>query len=113
VPGFVKSKGSSPRKIRSPPDADGTGEDLRSITCLFAWRLLCYKKNFGHTKCLFEKLSATEPDMQRGKHEPIEIVCPRCRYKEIVYLPLEDLPLCPECNTQMLISELLDEGKSY
>jgi DNA-directed RNA polymerase subunit RPC12/RpoP len=51
--------------------------------------------------------------MQRGKHEPIEIVCPRCRYKEIVYLPLEDLPLCPECNTQMLISELLDEGKSY
>ncbi|HEX9777746.1 MAG TPA: hypothetical protein VGA63_06315 [Geopsychrobacteraceae bacterium] len=51
--------------------------------------------------------------MQRGKHEPIEIVCPRCRYKEIVYLPLEDLPLCPECHTQMLISELLDEGKSY
>jgi len=51
--------------------------------------------------------------MTRGKHEPIEVICPKCRYTEIVYLPSDDLPLCPECKTPMLISELLDEGKSY
>jgi len=51
--------------------------------------------------------------MNRGKLEPVEVVCPQCRHKEIIYLPVEDLPRCPECNTEMLISELLDEGKSY
>lgn len=50
----------------------------------------------------------------RGKNEPIQLVCPKCRYQMIVYLPLEDLPMCPECeNTRMVIEELLDEGKSY
>jgi len=51
--------------------------------------------------------------MERGKQEPVEIICPKCRYTEIIYLPIEDLPKCPECHTQMLINELLDEGKSY
>ncbi len=47
------------------------------------------------------------------KKEPVEVICPKCRYTEIIYLPVDDLPLCPKCNTQMMISELLDEGKSY
>lgn len=51
--------------------------------------------------------------MQRGKMEPVEVRCPRCRYTEIIYLPAEEIPRCPQCNTQMSISELLDEGKSY
>lgn len=51
--------------------------------------------------------------MERGKKEPVEVICPKCRYTEIIYLPVEDLPRCPECNTPMSISELLDEGKSY
>lgn len=51
--------------------------------------------------------------MERGKREPVEVVCRKCRYTEIVYLPVEDLPLCPICNKRMSISELLDEGKSY
>jgi len=54
--------------------------------------------------------------MDRPDHprkEPVEVICPKCRYTEIVYLPIDDLPLCPKCNTPMLISELLDEGKSY
>ena len=51
--------------------------------------------------------------MKRGKNEPIEIICLKCRYTEIVYLPLNDLPRCPKCNASMSISELLDEGKSY
>ncbi len=51
--------------------------------------------------------------MSRGKKEPIQVVCLKCRYTQIVYLPLDDLPLCPECGTRMVIQELLDEGKSY
>lgn len=51
--------------------------------------------------------------MERGKREPVEIVCTKCRNTKIVYLPIEDLPLCPKCNIRMSISELLDEGKSY
>lgn len=49
----------------------------------------------------------------RSKKEAIEVICPKCRYTEIVYLPIDDLPLCPKCNIPMLVSELLDEGKSY
>ncbi|BCR03779.1 hypothetical protein DESUT3_08480 [Desulfuromonas versatilis] len=51
--------------------------------------------------------------MERGKKEPIQVVCPRCKYTEIVYLPREDLPKCPDCSIPMMIQELLDEGKSY
>lgn len=51
--------------------------------------------------------------MERGKHEPVEVVCTKCRYTKIIYLPVDDLPLCPTCKKQMVISELLDEGKSY
>ncbi len=48
-----------------------------------------------------------------SRKEPVEVICPRCRYTEIIYLPVDDLPLCPKCNIRMSISELLDEGKSY
>lgn len=51
--------------------------------------------------------------MERGRREPVEVRCPRCRYTEIIYLPKEEIPRCPQCNIQMSISELLDEGKSY
>jgi ribosomal protein S27E len=51
--------------------------------------------------------------MERGEKEPIQVLCPKCRHTEIIYLPVEDLPRCPECGNQMIIEELLDEGKSY
>ena len=51
--------------------------------------------------------------MERGEREPVQVVCPQCRHTEIIYLPVEDLPRCPECEIPMLIEELLDEGKSY
>ncbi len=51
--------------------------------------------------------------MKRGRKEAVQIICPKCRFTEIVYLPMDDLPLCPECRTPMVIQELLDEGKSY
>ena len=49
----------------------------------------------------------------REKMEAIEVVCPKCRRTEIVYLPNEDIPKCPECDIRMVIRELLREGKSY
>lgn len=51
----------------------------------------------------------------RGQKEPVQLICPECRYQVIVYLPLDDdLPMCPQCrDVQMIIEELLDEGKSY
>ncbi len=49
----------------------------------------------------------------KTQHEAVEVICPRCRHTEIVYFPVDDLPLCPVCKIRMSISELLDEGKSY
>lgn len=49
----------------------------------------------------------------RDKIEAVEVKCPKCNRKQIVYIPKEPIPRCPDCGTQMVISELLDEGKSY
>ncbi|GAB4258540.1 MAG: hypothetical protein Kow0092_06230 [Deferrisomatales bacterium] len=51
--------------------------------------------------------------MERGEREPVQIVCPVCRHTEIIYFPVDDLPRCPRCGAEMVIEELLDEGKSY
>ena len=51
--------------------------------------------------------------MERGKKEPIQVKCPRCKFTEIIYIPDQDVPKCPDCDIPMLIEELLDEGKSY
>lgn len=50
--------------------------------------------------------------IQRDKAEPVQIQCPQCRHTEIIYIPIEELPRCPRCGSQMMIRELLDEGKS-
>ena len=50
--------------------------------------------------------------MGRGENEPVEVKCPRCKFTEIIYIPRQDIPVCPKCRTLMIISELLDEGKS-
>ncbi len=57
--------------------------------------------------------------MDKGKDEKgkkiqyVEIICPKCSHKEIIILNKEGVPKCPICGTQMMISELLDEGKYY
>ncbi len=54
--------------------------------------------------------------MDRSDHRikgAVEVICPRCRHTEIIYFPVDDLPMCPKCDIRMSISELLDEGKSY
>lgn len=47
------------------------------------------------------------------KIEPVEVYCPRCGRTQIVYLPKERIPVCPVDRIEMVIRELLDEGKSY
>jgi ribosomal protein S27E len=56
---------------------------------------------------------AGHPAMAAKKSEAIEIVCPRCNRTAIVYIPEQQIPRCPDCNIQMVIRELMKEGKSY
>ncbi len=84
---------------------------------------LCYKNTFPQEvleetveprlEILFY-LRYQEIDVKREEHEPAQLVCPKCQHQIIVYLPLDDLPVCPECKqARMVIEELLDEGKAY
>lgn len=41
-----------------------------------------------------------------------EVKCPKCGRTQIIYIPREEVPKCPDDGTQMYISELLEEGKS-
>jgi len=45
--------------------------------------------------------------------EQVEIICPKCRHTEIIYLQKEDIPKCPNCDVRMVLREFLREGKSY
>lgn len=51
--------------------------------------------------------------MVTEKNQPVEVICPKCRKTQIIYLPKEELPKCPQCRVPMLINEILTEGKSY
>ena len=45
------------------------------------------------------------------KKEAMEVICPKCRHTEIIYLQNENMPLCPKCDLPTVIRELLVEGK--
>ncbi len=47
----------------------------------------------------------------RYKREAIEVSCPICGQNQIVYLPEEEIPSCPNCRKKMIIKEILTEGK--
>jgi ribosomal protein S27E len=49
----------------------------------------------------------------RDKAEAVQVKCPKCDHTQIIYLPKEPIPKCPKCNIELIIGELLDEGKSY
>ncbi|MFC1814235.1 hypothetical protein ACFL03_16250 [Thermodesulfobacteriota bacterium] len=44
---------------------------------------------------------------------PLEVKRPKCMHTEIIYIQKEDIPKCPKCDIQMVIQEVLVEGKSY
>ncbi|MGE4299039.1 MAG: hypothetical protein AB7E47_13515 [Desulfovibrionaceae bacterium] len=50
---------------------------------------------------------------EQEKNEAIEVKCPKCGLTEIVYIPKEEIPKCPDCKVRMVVNELLSEGKSY
>jgi len=43
----------------------------------------------------------------------VELICLKCKRAEILYVPAEEIPKCPDCGVRMLIKEILREGKSY
>jgi hypothetical protein len=43
----------------------------------------------------------------------VEVICLKCKRTEILYVPTEEIPKCPNCNIRMTINEILREGKSY
>jgi hypothetical protein len=49
----------------------------------------------------------------RHEQSAVELICLKCRYTEILYVPAEEIPKCPNCNVRMTINEILREGKSY
>ena len=57
-------------------------------------------------------------DENKSKHKKlegsaVELICLKCRRTEILYVPAEEVPKCPNCNIRMTINEVLKEGKSY
>lgn len=42
----------------------------------------------------------------------VEVKCPQCDHTQIVYIPKEEIPLCPVHRIKMNIHEILEEGKS-
>lgn len=50
---------------------------------------------------------------ERTRPEPVEVACPKCKEALIAYLSLEQMPTCPVCKGEMIIREVLTEGKSY
>lgn len=54
-----------------------------------------------------------EGKRRRSDREPVEFICPRCKRTEIFYLPTDQELKCPDCKRNMVIKEVLAEGKSY
>jgi len=54
-----------------------------------------------------------KPKQKKLEGGAVEVMCPKCRRTEILYVPAEEVPKCPDCNVRMTIKEVLREGKSY
>lgn len=53
----------------------------------------------------------TKPLQNRYRREFVEVICPKCRQTQIIALPEEPMPKCPICRKDMIIKEVLTEGK--
>ena len=53
----------------------------------------------------------TNPLAQRYAREFIEVGCPICKQTKIICLPEEQIPRCEFCKVEMVIKEILTEGK--
>ncbi len=44
------------------------------------------------------------------KKEPVEVICPKCKHTQVIYLKREDISKCSECDRSMVIREILGRG---
>lgn len=68
-----------------------------------------------HIRCLttlYGSMGMKGKDSE-NKIQVVEVKCPKCGFNQIKYIPKEEIGKCPECNTGMIIFEILEEGKSY
>lgn len=47
----------------------------------------------------------------KEEQHAVEVVCPKCRQTQIVYFPKEPMPVCQKCRVEMVLKEILTEGK--
>lgn len=47
----------------------------------------------------------------RYKREFVEVACPICDQRKIICVPEESIPICEFCKVEMVIKEILTEGK--
>lgn len=47
----------------------------------------------------------------RYRREFVEVACPVCDQRRIICLPEESIPRCEFCKVEMVIKEILTEGK--
>ena len=47
----------------------------------------------------------------RYKREFVEVACPICKQSKIICLPEETIPKCDYCHREMILKEVLTEGK--
>jgi len=51
--------------------------------------------------------------MTDRKKEPVEVICPQCRRVQIVYLDKETIPECTQCGVEMILHDVLKDGKTH
>lgn len=56
-------------------------------------------------------MSSKSPKKEKKETTRVEVKCPKCDHTEIVVVPTEEIPKCPDHNIKMLIHEVLTEGK--
>ena len=47
----------------------------------------------------------------KERPKAVEVICSKCRLTQIVYFPKEPMPICPKCRVEMVVKEILTEGK--
>jgi len=74
----------------------------------------CVKHIKIYKKRHFAKVSDCNQDVTMpDKNEPVEVICPKCKHTQIIYLKREDIPKCSECDRSMIMRDFLMEGESY
>lgn len=57
-------------------------------------------------------MSSEREEIREAPHA-VQVICPICKETQIIYVPDEPVPQCPDCRVDMIVKEVLDEGKSY